>query len=218
MLKLKITIFALLICFTTASVAQVTNHIVEPTGVYKDINVAADNNLVQDLANAKKDKQAKLIQQIIAEPNKHNPVVLYALSAVLFKADRKDEASFWFYVAQLRTRYDFNRCTDKTTAGPVAQVNATFGPDINNYAFKNLDTLEKTVGKVVDFVRSNKEEYDQRWLNLTGMGAFDQVSVGKEGKPLSLPANEWAAIKAKTIDDYYNDFKEALAGMRAKRK
>jgi hypothetical protein len=129
---------------------------------------------------------------------------------------RKGEASFWFFFGQLRTRYDFNRCTDKTTSGSVAQVNAMCGPQINQYAFKNLDSLEKTIGRVVDFVRNNKEEYDQRWLNLSGMGAFDTTSTPADGqKPLSLPESEWPAIKAKTVDTYYSDFKDALAKMRA---
>ncbi|TFF33420.1 hypothetical protein [Mucilaginibacter psychrotolerans] len=217
-MKKNIAAIILYVCFTTVLKAQVNDHIVEPTGVYKEIKVEGDNNLVLELTNAKKSKRAKLIALIIAEPNKHNPVVLYALSAVLFKLDRKDEAFFWFYVAQLRTRYDFNRCTDKSTSGPVAQVNATFGPEINTYAFKNLDTLENIIGRVVAFVKDNNEEYDQRWLNLSGMDAFTNASTAKgKEKPLSLPESEWPAIKTKTIDSYYSDFKEALAGMRAKK-
>ncbi len=111
-------------------------------------------------------------------------------------------------MAQLRARYDVNRCTDKTANSNAYNVN--FGPIINDYAFHHLDSLKIVVQRVANFVRENEELYDQRWINLTGMDAMTaSLSDKPVNKQLSIEKKLWPVIKKKTIDDYYNDFKEA---------
>jgi hypothetical protein len=53
-MKKYIVSLVLIICFGAASKGQGTNYTVEPTGAYKEINVAADNDLMQELSTAKK--------------------------------------------------------------------------------------------------------------------------------------------------------------------
>ena len=190
-----------------SSYAQQTNIEVQPTGVYKEIKTENDLrvcNLLADIAFMGKDK---LIDSIEQNPNIYTPPVLYFLSNTLFSLKKYNDAEYWFYIAQLRARYDVNRCTDKTAT--AAQYNTTFGPQINEYAIKNIEVLEQIVKKVVAFVKTNEEQYDPRWINLTGMGAF--LGDKTKNEPLSLDKNQWPAIKAKTIDDYYTGFIKLVA-------
>jgi len=210
-------IFFIALTLSLQTKAQTTTtHQVPLTGKAKEVNVAKDNKAVQQLSKKNYTKNKPLIDTILKHPNDYNPVVFYTLSAVLFKADKKDEAAFWFYVAQLRARYDFNRCNDGSTAGTIAVLNSTFGPPINQYAIKNLDTLEKMIGRVIDFVKNNQENYDQRWINLDGMGVMTASLGGKDDIAMSKPEDAWPAIKAETLKTYYEGFQEAMESMRKK--
>lgn len=60
---------------------------------------------------------------------------------------------------------------DNSVKQAVSILNNEYGPVINNYAFQAIVKLESTVNNVFDFVRSNNENYDHRWINLLGMWA-----------------------------------------------
>jgi len=207
-----------LICFDIFA-QNVTNHEVEPTGVYKQVatNLQGDINIAMALLDSTTTDKSKLIDSVEDHANNFIPPVLYILSGVLYNYHKFNEAAFWFYVAQLRARYDVNRCTDKTAS--AATYNMNYGPSINDYALKHLDTLEKIVARVVSFVRMNDELYDQRWINLNGMQAVTEGLGGdKSGQPLSVDRKKWPAIKQQTVDSYFSDFEEMLASYRKKQK
>ena len=218
---MKISIFAcLLLTFQSASylyAQEGTQHFVEPKGVYKEIadGLKGDNRIAILLSDSNNIARSKLVDSIELNANHFAPPVLYLLSNVLFLQQKYSEAMYWYYVAQLRARYDVNRCTDKTAS--ASDYNEKFGLVINDYAFKHLDSLEKIIPRVIAYVRSSDELYDQRWINLDGMNAMEE-SLGDKpvNKPLSVDKRKWAAIKKKTIDSYYSDFKEALASYRKK--
>jgi hypothetical protein len=188
----------------SATVISQTTTYVKPKGIYAEIEVARSNKAIENLSDENKTLQQQTVDSILSSPNIYNPPVLYALSRVLYNQNKKDEAAFWFYVAQLRARYDANLCLDNSAKDAVSILNNEYGPDINKYAFQNTDSLEKTVIKVVDYVKNNDENYDHRWVNLHGMDAF----LDTKSKKISEPKGKWAAIKKKTIDDYYNGFIE----------
>lgn len=204
-------ILLLFLLFTgLTAYAQVTNVQVEPKGVYQEINISKERRVIQLLADTSdSNPTASLIDSVEKNANQYAPPVLYVLSGVLFNQKRYNEACFWFYVAQLRARYDVNRCTDKTANAD--EYNEGFGPNIKGYAARHLDTLKTIIKKVVDFVGTNEELYDQRWINLTGMDAMG-ASLGEKptNKALSADKSQWPAIKKKTIDTYYSDFKDEL--------
>jgi len=109
----------------------------------------------------------------------------------------------------VRARYDANLCLDNSAKQAVSILNSEYGPAINKYALQNIDTLEKTVTGVVDFVRTNEEDYDHRWINLHGMGAvMSGLGNGTGDRDLTQPKEKWADIKKKTVDDYFNGFVE----------
>ncbi|HTE01889.1 MAG TPA: ankyrin repeat domain-containing protein [Mucilaginibacter sp.] len=202
-------LLSLLLIGSIAFSQNVTNHQVEPKGIYKEINLSNDIRVIQLLLDTNAHSNSLLIDSVERDANNYTPPVLYVLSNTLFYQKKYNDACYWFYVAQLRARYDINRCTDKTAN--ASSYNTNFGPIINEYAFHHLDTLRKIVRKVVDFVRTNEELYDQQWINLTGMDAMTASMSDKQvNNKLSIDKSQWPAIKQKTIDDYYSDFKDAL--------
>jgi hypothetical protein len=196
--------------------SQVTKYEVQPSEAHDDIDIARHNKALLSLTKGSEQEKKETATTILKNPNYYNPIVIYALSSVLFEQGLKDEAMYWFYVAQLRARYDANLCLDASARQAVTILNQEFGPEINKYAFKDLNKLKNTVKKVVDFVRSNKEDYDHRWISLHGMGA---VISGLEGdadekKALIQPMTKWPEIKRKTLDDYYAGFLDAVKMMK----
>jgi hypothetical protein len=179
--------------------------IIPVTGVFKEIDVKDQNNAISVLMTGDEKMKSTMRDLFFQNQNKWNPPVVYAISKVLFEQGYKDEAAMWFYIAQLRARIDANLCQDKTARSAVAILNDKFGTTINEYALKDVKKIETIVKDVVAFVREYKPTYDQRWINLHGMWAINGI---EEGKALSYPKEEWAAIKKKTIDDYYADFKK----------
>lgn len=208
-MKKTVLLFTLTLGLLTICNAQTMNKEIKAKGVFSEIVVEKNNETIKTLQGNDKKQKKQTIETVINNPGDYNPPVLYALSRELFSQGDKDEATFWFYVAQLRARYDANLCMDNSAKQAVSVLNNEYGPDINKYAFQDIDKLEKTVNKVVDFVRTNDENYDHRWINLHGMWAVQAgLSEEPETRELSKPKDEWEAIKKKTIDDYYNGFIE----------
>ena len=194
---------------TTLSNAQIQTKEIKPKGVFKEIDVTRHNEAIEILNGKNEKLKQQTVDSILKNPNFYNPPVIYALSRELFNQDKKDDAMYWFYVAQLRARYDANLCMDNSAKQAVSILNGEYGPNINKYALQDIDKLEKTVTKVVDFVRANEENYDHRWINLHGMDAvLSGMDDNAKKKELSQPRDKWTEIKKKTLDDYYNGFIE----------
>jgi len=177
--------------------------IIPVTGVFKEIDVKDQNSAISVLFTGDEKMKSTMRDLFFQDQNKWNPPVVYAISKVLFEQGYKDDAAMWFYIGQLRARIDANLCQDETARGAVAILNDKFGSTINKHALKDIKKLETIVKDAVEFVRTYEPTYDQRWINLHGMWAINGI---EEGKALSYPKEEWAAIKKKTIDDYYADF------------
>ncbi len=187
--------------FTTMK-AQKTE-IIPVTGVFKEIDVEKQNKALSVLTTGDATMKSTMRDIFFQDQNKWNPPVVYAVSQVLFEQGYKDDAAMWFYIGQLRARIDANLCQDETARGAVAILNDKFGPSINEYALKDVKKLETIVNDAVAFARDYEGTYDHRWINLHGMWAINGV---EEGKELSYSEEDWAAIKKKTIDEYYDGF------------
>jgi hypothetical protein len=183
-MKISVILFFILLSTSIARAQTVTNHIVEPKGAYKEIDTKNDQRIMTLLLDSGNSTRQNLVDSIVQYTNSYTPPVLYVLSHVFFASGKYNEAIFWFYLAQLRARYDVNRCFDKTAS--AAEYNQTFGPNINKYSVAHLDDLEKIIPRVVEFERLNEEKYDQRWINLTGMDAMTTALADKADQtPLS---------------------------------
>ena len=216
-MKLSLFITVFLFISITLIAQDVTTHIVKPAGEYKQIDLSEELAIIKRITDPNNSKKDQLIDSIQRSVNNFTPSLLYIMSAVIFQEGRQESGMYWFYLAQLRARYDANRSADKTAS--AARYNAEIGPPINQYALSHIDTLENIMKRVVDFVKDNNENYDPRWISMEGMAVFTTAFGGKgQSKPLTVPQEQWPAIKAKTIEDYYQGFKDAIVSLKAKHK
>jgi hypothetical protein len=176
-----------------------------PEGIFVDSLVS---NAIEKIVNGSDAEQRSEIESVEASPDTCPPPVLYVLSNVLFQRDKKDEAAFWFYAAQLRARFDANRCADKSARQAVTILNNEYGQQINEYMFKNTTQLESVVLKVVEWDRKTAHNYDHRWINLHGMDMVLERLGDKEGVTgdLSLPEDQWDDIAERTRRQYLSGF------------
>lgn len=197
-LTLLPVLFALLSgCTTPGPVDQV---VVEPRGEFAQIRVASQNEI---FARLLKDDPAA-VERVIAEPGDYNPPVLHALSHALFDADRRDEATFWFYLGQLRARSDADKALDPSARRAVDALNQRFGARINQYAFQDTDRLRATIDDVLASDRRIDRHYDPRWIALHGIEAIDGTRVH------FAPRERWLEIDAATRRTYLAGFERAI--------
>jgi hypothetical protein len=176
---------------------------VPPAGEYAAIDVARQNAALAALHGP---APAGTVAAVLAAPHAYSPPVLAAVAAVLFADGRRGDSAFWFYAAQLRARFDANRCADPTAAGAVTVLTQHYGPEINRHAFADPARLRATVERVVAWDRATPHGYDHRWINLHGMGAFTGAV------PLSRPAPDWPEIAERTREEYLRGLDAALGG------
>lgn len=176
-----------------------------PVGEHATIDTAAARQTLTALLGPDARARRRAVAAVSAAPERQAPPVLYALSAALVDLGRPAEASFWFYAAQVRARFDANRCADPSAGAAVTALNERFGAQVNRFAFTDLDRLRRTVVRAVAWDRSAPHHYDHRWIALHGMWAF----TGADG-PLSRPAAEWDAVAARTRAEYLTSFRALL--------
>lgn len=185
---------------------------------YATIDIRLAEETIRMLADGSPEERSRAVASVEAQPGKFAPPVLFAVSKALFDAGRKDDAAFWFYAGQLRTRIDANRCADPTAKQAATALSRAYGPPINGYTRKNLPMLEKLVPKVVEWDRHTPREYDHRWINRHGMDAI-LAAEGEPGdragrRPLSVPAGQWPAIEEETRATYLRGFHDALERLK----
>lgn len=86
--------------------------------------------------------------------------------------------------------------------------------------FKDVAKLEALIPKVIAWDRATPHHYDQRWINLHGMGAMisSLAPAGADAaEVLSLPTEQWDAIAERTRSDYLSDFQQALVAIKARK-
>ena len=91
-----------------------------------------------------------------------HPVSYYKLASDLFKAGRKDDAVFIFYLGQLRFRTHLAaRPNLPPDRDPVlfAALSERLGPPINEYAFGDINALVKIVDRVLAYDKQNPDSF-----------------------------------------------------------
>jgi hypothetical protein len=177
--------------------------VVTPTGEHAEIDVAGEAEAITALHGP---EPAAAVEAVLAAPHRHTPPVLSALAAALFAGGRREEGATWYYAAQLRARFDVERCADPTVGDAVAILRERYGEPINRWAFTDLPRLRTIVERAVAWDRATPHDYDHRWINLHGMGAFGL----DPGAPLSRPEAEWPAIAEQIRTDYLTGLYEVL--------
>jgi hypothetical protein len=104
------------------------------------------------------DAQTIPLNSLIAQAPNVSPDALFVLAARSFAAGRRDEAVVWFYVAQIRMRFRLAVAPDLPPDGEPAVYEALFetiGPQINGWAFGNIDRLAAHMQEALDWDRSH---------------------------------------------------------------
>lgn len=93
-------------------------------------------------------------KEILNDPKTlQEPLEMFSPALILFQSGEKDDAVFWFYVAQLRVRYQL--AFQKGDRGQLLQVMLmTVGPPINNYAFQDVLKLDRQLDRVLEWDRA----------------------------------------------------------------
>ncbi len=178
---------------------------------YGEIDVTVQYRAVKVLQGQDSPTRASLIRQIQQNPQNYTPAVLFVLSSRLYESGRRGEAMYWYYAAQLRTRYDVNRCRDESVRATLTALNNAYGAQIEAYAQQNIPTFRQMVAAAIHFENNTPHGYDHRWINLHGMRAARAMRAAlmgmsvNEAEPMSYPEEEWEAIHRRTIEDYKDD-------------
>lgn len=211
---------ALVVCLLIPSPVVAETKVVTPTGAFAQIDTRLANETIRALSTGNKKEREAAIGAIRATPENYAPPVFYLLSNVLFEMGEKDDAAFWFYVGQLRARFDANRCADTSARQAVSVLNQEYGTPINQYTFKDIPKLEALILRVVEWDRKTPHNYDHRWINLHGMSAMMSGlgAPSSDATVLSLQEDQWNDIAEKTRTDYLDGFQQAMAQMKSMKR
>ncbi len=200
--------------------AQVVTKIIEPKGAYGEVDTRLCIETMRILEKGTAEEKSKAIEDILAKPENFAPPVFYLLSNLLAQTEKWDEGAYWFYFGQVRARFDANRCADISARQAVHVLNHTYGPMINEYAFKDLAKLEALIPMIVELDRKTPHNYDHRWINLHGMDAvisgLSEKPPNLDQQPLSIPEDQWESTAETTRSDYLAGFQEAMKYLKSK--
>ena len=109
------------------------------------------------------DYMAESIETLMAGIEHKHPTAGFVLAKHLFEGGRKDEAVFWFYVAQLRYRtYLSARPKDDPPSGERALFSSLMevvGRPINEYAAGDIPALVATIDRVIAWDDAHPDDF-----------------------------------------------------------
>ncbi|GGB50622.1 hypothetical protein GCM10011502_24690 [Oceanisphaera marina] len=174
-------------------------------GEFAQIDVAKSQQAMDAITGGNGD----IINDILKSPNDYAPPVLYLISAIMFDNDYQEQATFWFYAAQLRARSDANKSADNTAHAAVSQLNQRFGAKITPYAMSNPDRLKAIVNQVLEWDGEQNRNYDARWI------ALQSKDVLTESKVNFAPRDKWQEINVLTRNQFRQGLEQALAKIKS---
>jgi ankyrin repeat protein len=119
-------------------------------------------DLLWDATPAEQQTQAEVI---MAHGDRFAPPVLCVVGAVLARETRMDDAMFWFYAGQLRTRFDVNRCANKDVGNVAYLMKCWYGSAIERYAFSHPAALKTVLRRVLEWDVKAPYDYDPHWVD-----------------------------------------------------
>lgn len=117
-------------------------------------------------------------EEIINNPDSlKEPIMLFPAAAALFQNGKKDEAVFWFYAAQLRTRYQL--AFEKGDRGQLLTIMMmTVGQAVNNYAMQNTSNLNRILDRVLEWDKITPNPFNDRTRSESIDKQIEQVYSG----------------------------------------
>ena len=148
--------------------------------------------------------KGETINTILQAPNDYAPPVLYLISAIMFDNEYQDQATFWFYAAQLRARSDANKSGDDTAHAAVSQLNQRFGANITPYSMSNPERLKGIVSQVLEWDTEQTRNYDARWIALQSKDVLTESTID------FAPKAKWEEIDVLTRNQFRQGLEQAL--------
>lgn len=176
----------------------------EMKGEYAQLDYKRTDVIVKDIFAG----DMTTIKSVLENPNNFEPPVLFAYADQVFKAGQPEIAMFWYYTAQLRARSDANKSFDRTVQDGVTNLSSNFGAEIGNYALENLDSLEKTMGKVVEWDASAQRNYNPKWVAILG----NEAKIGD--KIRFRDPSEYKKVDSATREGWKQGFASALKQLK----
>lgn len=106
-------------------------------------------------------------QEILNNPESlKEPITMFAPVQTLYLHGKKDEAVFWYYVAQLRTRYQLILEKGNRTQ-LLAVMSMTTGQLINNHALQDTARFTRTLDRVLEWDAKTGNPYRDKPQNET---------------------------------------------------
>lgn len=173
---------------------------VTPKGEFAQIDVTKSQQAMDAIISGKGDT----INEILKQPNDYAPPALYLISAIMFDNDYKDQATFWFYAAQLRARSDANKSGDNTAHGAVSLLNQRFGANITPYSMSDPKRLQAIVSQALEWDSKQSRNYDARWIALQGKDVLSETKIN------FAPREKWQEIDALTRNQFRQGLEQAL--------
>lgn len=179
-----------------------------PKGVYAEIEIAKQKEMIDLLI--KPSTRLAAIDTVFNNISKYNPAVFYVMSQVLFVEGEKQNAVDWYLFAQISAMYDVNRSIDKSVKQNIGILETRFRPLFKTYISEHKQEYMQSIDKAVKLFKLIPQDYDIRWINLSGTGAVI-ASLEKDvdvNKKLTVIKDKWPAIKASTIKDFIDKNKK----------
>lgn len=176
----------------------------EPKGEFATIDVKRTNAALRRLLVSGQVSRKKAIKVITSTPQQYAPPALYAAADAMFRLGEKEEALFWFFLAQARAGSDAMKCGDASAHQAVSALNMRFGQAISEYAYDDLEKLKVTIEKVVAWDRKHTREYDPKWIALHGMEAMLKTELTFE------PEQRWAEIDEQRRTEYVDEIQASM--------
>src|ERR1035437_9209585 len=182
---------------------EVKNIAVKPTGVYAEIDIDVQNRMIQQLYEPKTRNAS--IDTIFNNITHYNPPVLYLFSHALYLNGEKEPAVQWYLYAQVNAMYDAARCADNSAKQAVAILEERIRPTLEDYMKQNKPMVTESAGKTIELYKKLQSDYDIRWINLHGLGAFDGFFSGeapKKAPQLTVDKLLWPGIEKKILKEF----------------
>lgn len=127
-------------------------------------------------------------KEILNDPKTtKEPLEMFSPAFILFQNGEKDEAVFWFYAAQLRTRYQL--AYQNGDRGQLLSVMLmTTGPSINNYAFQDVSNFDRILDRVLEWDKTTANPFREKPRSESIDKQVEQVYVGLRDLKVKLIA------------------------------
>lgn len=150
-----------------------------------------ETGLIEAMLKGTAEARDAAADDVVAHPDAINPIYLYAVSLSLWKRGDRARATFWFYIAQVRSRAWIN--ADKSTAPLRGALNQQIGALVNPWVGSDLEA----------------------WYDIAGRAlAYEKKIPLYAGRPSQLTPEQWQAVVVKARQDNDAQFQEVFAGFR----